>query len=457
MILFDTDAIRRRLFAEIVSRTRVTDFRAGGQAVQFLESWVQRFDEVSDAIWALRDAAMIGSARGDDLDAILADALPDGMLRSTGARGTGGGVEFGRPSSDAMPEIVIAAGFPVLRAGDRTRYVTTADATIAVDAEWSAPVAVIADRTGTSGNCGVGDIVTLGASKQGVTKCRNTISITNGADSEDDDAARDRLRRSIRAVGKAVPSALVQAALAASDPTYGTVRFASLEPVDEALPGIARLWIDNGNGDCEVSVAVGAGEVLVPEAVGGEQYCYLAGRPVKTVPQILVDDAGVPYTIVKPWGQVKLATALAAGEVCTAGAYSSYGGLVAAVQRAIDGEIGNSNDYPGVAAHGVIVYVGAASRVSTTHGDGLCPISANVVRKPGAPATLDADLRTAMVAFTNNRDIGEHLYPASVVNICMSNPWVLNVTDVLIDQSSGAKYCGPNNVIRTIDSLIDFS
>lgn len=462
MIALDTDTLRSLLFAAIVGRTNVTDLSAGGEAADFLESWVQLCDAIADGIWEVRDAALLNGATGDDLTVLCRDR---GVERDLGARAMGGAVHFGRSTTTSLPELTIPAGTPVLRLADRFRYVTVEDATLAAEALWSGTVALVATQKGTAGNCGAGEISALGSGVPGVTLVANTTAITTGTDAESDESLRDRTRRHLRALGRAVASSLLEAAFSATTDDQRKVRFASLSTIDEATPGIGTLWIDDGTGDCETSAdyAVSDPEVLLPEACGGETVLYLKGRPVKAPPAIEVADEPVPYTLQKPYGRVILGTAMTAGQRAVAGQYSAYTGLVAAVQTAIDGLVSSPQTNPGVVAYGVILSVRGARRVGTNRGDNYLPIAANLIFAEGVDSTAGlAEAETVLLTAINSLPIHGNGVNGSlaynyVVKVLMGVTGVVDVQNLLIDGVANGKTATEGCVIRSIAAALDLS
>jgi hypothetical protein len=462
MIQFDVAVLRELLLAEIVARTNVTDIRPGSEAADFLEAWVQATDGVADAVWEVRDAGLLDGNSGEDLRAL---ARSRGVEYTRGLRAVGGQQTFGRTASDDMPEVAIPVGTPVYRRADGVRYVTATAATLAADATWSTPVDVVAVQTGTNGNCVAGAIDTLGATVPGVTLTRNAATITNGVDDESDESLRARVRTYQRGLGRAVPPAVITAALRATDSVGRQARFAELSLVDEATPGIGTLWIDDGTGNCETFASIDAGEVLLAEAAGGETVLYLANRPVRTAPQILVNAAGVPYVLQKPYGRVILDTALASTDAVVAGAYTAYTGLVAAVQAAIDGLFNAPLTNPGYVAYGVILSVRGAQKVATSRGDSYLPVSGNlIVAEDADAATVLSEAKIALLTAINARPICNganqsiaSLSYAQAIGILLGVAGVVDVQDLKIDGVAAGKTATVGRVLRSIDDAIDLS
>jgi hypothetical protein len=452
------EAQRESLLAEFAARTETTDFRPGGIAAQEVESFASRFDGLSDLLVQVRNAGLIGGATGADLDALMADVLPSGLERAVGRRATGGAFAFTRPTSADMPALEVPAGWAVLRQ-DNVRYLTLSAATLGMDQTTSSTVQLVCLQSGTVGNCGAGAINKLGAPYAGVTGGSNASAITNGPDGEEDEAARSRLRRWVASSTRAVPAAILNAALNAVDEATGAqVQFAQLGVPDEARPGVIELWIDDGTGDCGVEEEQ-AEETLLQSAGGGESRFYLANRPVKTPPEhVWVEGNPVVFTIVRPLGLITLGVEVETGDEVVSDTYTSWGGLVRAVQVAVDGDPADPVGKPGQVAAGCVCYVRPASRMTTGGAGNLLPIEAAVALSVAGPLVTSvlAELKQSIVAMVNALDIGQSLYPAMVIDVLMQSEYVKNVEAVWLDGAlNQTKYCGTGRVIRTSDALID--
>ena len=454
MLIRSREDIRAGVLANLVARTGTTDIREGGVLVQVAEVITDEVLSMQNAVWESRNASLLGSATGADLDAKLADALPDGIQRTAATRATGGFVQFTRPSGPAMT--VVPAGTPVIKSLGSVRYVTTADSTFTLlDAPTSSPVSVACQRLGSIGNAGALEIDTLGSTVDGVTGVKNTSSINNGTDGDSDERAREIARLYIRSVARAVESALIYNALQVDVAEYGRVRHAKVV-YDPAGPGKAILLIDDGAGSSGPVVPV-ASETLVTSASGGETRFFLENRPLLSSPVPVVKRDGVPEAGVKfirPWGQVILGTAAVALELFVIEGYSYYGGLCQEVQKVVNGQLNDIVNFPGIGGAGCEVIVKPASVYDSVP----LRIDIGLILNSDDQATVRAAIARTVTEYVNSLGIGETLYRGRIIELIMStHDEVVNVTYVRHGPSINVDSDvnpAESEVIRTTDESI---
>jgi len=451
MRIWSVDEIAERLIARLVVRSGLSDLRETDPAVQACRGFAIEIVDAVNTLWANRDDNYFGTAADSALDEILADILPDGANRSTGARAVGGQVTFSR-SAGSTGVVVVSAGTPVSRKNDGFTYRTIAEASFGFAATVSdPPVSVVAAAIGAKGNCEAGDINRLGTSILGVTGCTNAAAIDNGSGAATDEEARQDARAHVKGISPAVPDGILRRVKALEDPTYGKVRHAKWMPVDGSRPGYRELVIDDGMATAGPVTTIATGEVMLGASTTFETLLYLRNRPLVSDPVLYADGVEITDSVywTRPWGQVALSTAVAAGERVTAGEYKVYGGLVAAAQRLIDGDPSNLEAYPGIGGLGDVIRV----RPSRLH-DGLYTSVTFDLEVASNFAAISAALAKILAAYINGLGIGETLYLSEIVRIVKSYPGVRNVSNVKISGSASDRKPATDAVLRTREANI---
>lgn len=448
--------IRERMLARLVANTELSDLRETDPATQALYAAADELFRAQIEMWKVRDGAYLSTAEDDDdVDEHAAEVLPEGMERDEGSYATGGALVFTRPTGGAGG-VTVVAGTPVQRSKDGYGYRTLGVATFGAGATESSGVSVVASTKGTDGNCAATEIDRLGVSIAGITGCRNTASITNGRGRQSNEDLKQAIRDHVAGIVPPTPAGILRTALAVDDATYGRCLFAKLGTVRKETAGYVYLYIDDGNGTSGPQVAVGAGEVLVSSSQGGERIFFLARRPLVSAGPVLTDElaAVVTPSWVLPWGMAEFSTGLAVAKTITAAAYTVYGGLVAAVQAALDGDVMNPLTTSGAVGAGCLVVVKPAALKT----GGYVSITATVDRINGVSlATVSAVLKRQIVQFVNSLDIGAPLLVSDIVTLLRANSYVTNVRDVTINGVALDLYCAASEIIRTKDTEIDLS
>lgn len=450
--------IREELTAEFLGRTGLRALRAGDEVAQVIGMMARQVAGFERANWERRDQHLIGTAQGDYLRALLSDALPDGLLPGEPQYALGGAMVFYRPTAD-ITALSIPAGTTVYRSTDSFAFRTTAAATILGGNTASGAVSAIAQETGAAGNCDVGDIDRMDEIT-GVTSCRNTAAISNGSDGQEDDEARDTLRRWFRAVARTTRDAILRAVFAVNDATYGRVQFAKLSAAEAtANGGFVRCYIDDGAGTAGQSSDPGE-EYLIQNAGGGEWLFYTAQRPIYdpgagiTVKLNGVAELAGRYGIIPAWGQIRRAEAdpLVNGDDLSVVGHRYRVGLAALAQAAVDGVLEDIWTNPPMRGCGGVVEVVPATRKTATV---IAPVSTYATAATERTAVLRAALRN-LLAYVNGRDIGEPLLQSGCIATIMATTGVKDVPWLMLNTTYLNLYCLESEAIRSSEPSVSF-
>ena len=456
---------RRRVFAEILQdmidhvqlNTPLSDFRVGSVIRTLLEAAALEDDEAYFQMAQLLRDFSFTSATGTELDRRLEDF---DLVRE--------------PAQPALCQIVITAPRAV-RADrpliapltvycdetplhPRVEFVTTGNGLIPVGAIASTPIPVVATEQGSHTNIPAGEINFLRAPIVGLegATCTNPISAFGGRDAESDDELRARARRHIRALPRGTVAALEGKVIGlrafdAAGTLVGQVASALLR---EERPGESTLYVlDATNHFSQSSETLPVPEVLTSAASAGQRHLELRRIPViPATVRLNLQVPGVPAPLLLSGaapgfsGFVDLddttgaltfhtlppdhafrdaagqpAPGLAAGTRVTA-IYAYSTGLLAEVQRVLNGEAGDRLRYPGWKSAGTRVRVRFPAvrevdvRLSLTPREGF----ARTDLVPTVTATVEQ--------YINGLPLGAEVVLARILALAMAVPGVFDVT-----------------------------
>lgn len=409
------------LLAGIVTRSRLSNVRPSAALLKFCQVAAEKFEASDIAIWQLRALIDLDKASGPDLDDIAAALLPEGQERQGATRATST-ISLTRPNTAGVVPIPIGTIVGQEREGVTYYYETTAAGQWNNGQATCAPIAIKAQLEGSASSAIVGAINVM-VSNLTVTNVTNPTPAT-GQDEEQDPQFRERIKNYVRSLPRCNRSAQMSAVRKVTLEDGSSVLFAK---ADEHASGPPRgvIYIDDGRGTAGKSESV-AGETLVSNAAGGERLLYTSRRPWKTKPVVkkngVVLAEGVDYTVVEPWGQVRLTTALVAGQSVTVDPYDVYVGLVAETQRVIDGDTSDPVNFPGYRADGTVIYVLPAEVIAAT-------VQGSLVMRAGYDQTAGrAAAQTAILEYINGLDIGAPRFSSRIIERAMSIPGALRFT-----------------------------
>ena len=330
----------------------------------------------------------------------------------------------------------------------------------AVAFEASAYGTATATEPGLDGNAAVGTITTLRTPVAGVAGVSNDLAGSGGADLEDLEDFRARIR--------AHPDSILGASntsveLEALNGVFPPQRVLKSRAVHDYANDRLRVYIDDGSSVAATIgpvTSLGPGESWVYTATGGElqlrvtQMAVAGGAPDPNFPLIRPaadpdpnGPASQPFTVASSVvGAMTLSSdyyldemrgllafhdpgpnvprALDAGEVITVSAASYVGGLVAETQRIIVGM--HPED---VASFPGIVEGTARVRVQPITATLSVPVTATMLVDPGYDGVAArAEAQTRISAYLQGLGIGAPAYLAEMIELAMGVPGAQNFT-----------------------------
>lgn len=443
--------IRQRMINRVVARSELTDLLESSSVYKVLDAASREDDDQYFQMRKVLDMVDIYKVYGRDLDDLAAKINPDIISRRLGQAATGT-VVFSRTST--VGDKTITVGTRLKTADGKLFFTTTTEGTILNGNTDSNNVSIKADDTGSDYNVDPNTIIAFVNKPSGVDSVSNPAALTNGVDVESDDRYVSRIRLYLQSLSRATIYSLISAALNAEDSITGkSVQFAEILEIIET-PGKAYLYIDDGSGTIETGeVSTVVGQTILASAQGGEVDLYLPFFPVKAENSytIYVNASplteGIDYTLNPADGHIKLTTALTALDAVT-GDWSYWTGLIAEVQKIIDGDAADRVNYPGYRAAGTSIRVLPPEVVQQI-------FTANITVLDGYDQTsVIVDVKNAVNNYYNSRALGEDIVFNELVERCMAT---LGVYDIEITSPSENQIILASQLARIIDSNISIS
>lgn len=423
----------------VVARSDLSDLIDSSSVKHVLAAFSREADEIYYQLGLIPDRWNIDTAVGADLDERAGEIQPAVITRQQAAKATGT-VVFSR--SGTTGTVNIAAG-TLVKTSSGVEYVTTAVGTIADTFSSSSSVSAIAKVAGVVGNVAPSTIIKFDSKPSGVDSVTNPASFSNGVDKESDDEFRARIKSFIATLARSTVQALEFIAEQVSISNGQRVAFSHVVE-DLIFRGEVTLYIDDGSGTAETvqnitfeSVTQGLAGPNPDSAVGGEEFLTLNSKPVKiAVPNTVrsIDNTpyfggrgtlveGVDYLLEDASGKLKFTPPLVNGEKIEAD-YTAYTGLIAEVQKVVDGDPTDRVNYPGWRAAGVRVRVTTPQILQQV-------IEASIVVLEGySSGTVFADIASVVSDYINTLGISGDVVRNEIIERIMSVPGVYNCTVV---------------------------
>lgn len=352
------EQILSRSIGRLVAKTGFSDVADSSVIKNLLAAVAREQDEAYYQMARLRDLFDLRTVAGEDLDERAAEIAPHKLSREAMSYAVGA-VRFYR--QETAGAVKVPAGTAVKTQGGLVFY--TQSAVVLPDGQGeSVDVSITCGSAGAAGNVAAGAICRFSEKPPGINRVQNPLGTNQGRDTETDDRFRQRIMLYLASLSRCTTQAMQFAALSVKDEDSGrSVEFASVfeDPIDR---GRVILYIDDGTGSAAQNGPART-ETLIDSALGGEEYLSLEAVPLNLDEPLSLQSStrgglvlGDSYFINPASGRVFFSPALSLGEQVTA-TYTPFVGLIAAVQRVIDGDPKDRSNYPGYRAAGTLVQV----------------------------------------------------------------------------------------------------
>lgn len=410
-----------RIIQRTVARTKLSDLTDTSYLKHLISAFSREIDDVYYQLTRLSALFNLDKAEGDDLDARAKDIAP-GLLRRRGPLKSIGTLVFSRATAD-LSALPIPAGTVVKRSSDGTGYVTVTAAQIASGQTQSTRATALAVIAGKIADADAGAINAFQTKPPGVVAVTNDTNFSRGRDEESDDDFRARIQAYVLSLARSTVAALETAAANVEDPVTGKrVSYAAVYE-DIVNRGNVTIYIDDGAGTARETSSVIA-EPVIASAIGGEEFLDLQNRPVDLRSSFTLIGGrtlGVDTWLDPATARLFFSPPLVTSEAVSA-SYAYFTGLIAAVQRVIDGDRTRRDEFPGYRAAGVQVRVDTPTIVPF-----LIEAVLDVAPGQDFPSITNA-VQSALLEYVNGLGVGNDVVRNALIERIMEVPHVRDVS-----------------------------
>jgi uncharacterized phage protein gp47/JayE len=452
------------MITRVIARTNLSDVGDSSVLKHLLAAAAKQDSEQYYQMTLLLQLFSIDTASGEDLDERAKEIQPGLITRlaSTKAVGT---VIFSRAGTTGTTAIPIGTR---LKTSDGKQFTTTAAGSISPTSPEqisghgtgrdSGFVPVIAMAAGSVGNVVSGTVIKFDVKPGGVDSVINLSTFTQGADVETDDSFRARLKAYIASLPRSTVGAIESGIVGQQDPNTGVTALFAKVIEDPYSRGLITIYVDDGTGTAETTAVVASENVTLglagpppDSAVGGEETLFLDNYAIKdTNPFTLTSSIrgaltiNIHYVLNPATGQLDFTPALVATEVITA-AYTYYTGLIAFIQKIVDGDPNDRTTYPGLRAAGILAIVKTPQVLLQN------VIAALTIKEGYDQTTVKANVVQAIKDYINALQISGDVIRAHLVQAIMG---IDGVYDVILTTPATNITLLDDQIARTTDSNI---
>lgn len=462
--VFKTAAeLTRSILSKILARTKITDTTQSAVVVYLSRSFGEMLAAAYFRIAQVRNAfepdnPFISDAdlveRGNEMQVQWAQSVP----------ASGSVLMVVRDDSSAEQTLdsgAIATGINGLQ------YQVSAPVVFGVGVKTVTGVSVTCMTPGAQGNCPAGSINQLASFPTWVSAVNNTEPLTSGADQESRSSYQKRLVLYKQSAARSQGAAMEFLARSYSATDGSRVRFAiGIQPTESC--GYGSLLVDDGFAFPTLRRAgAGVGSITVPP--GGQTIVNHEGPATAPFDVVYVARAAGGTSVLKradgdfeslhERGIIKVPAgkswSLLAGDVVTLPPYQVFTGIIAELQRQVEGSFYDPQTTPGWRAKGCRVAVAPPERL-------LVDYLVSVVPQNGVSLLVAQDAtRTAILAFHQAIPPGEPVFMSQVIAAIMANNDII-LTVALYEpgtlplEPKQDAYCNDRQSLRTLTNLITF-
>lgn len=442
------------LNAKIVARSPLTDLTQGGPLERMTWSFAEELSLVEQRLAGIRDTFNLlnPSISLADFDERLQE-LPraDAIARLETTYASGAVMSVTRALVAGIQ--VLPAGTTFARKDTGAKYRTTTDYSFGIGVGTLTGIEVVSLQPGTAGNCAAGAINQMASGPSWVINAANISAITNGQDEENLAQAQQRMSLYFSSLAKCQPNAFEFAAPSYIGSTGSRVKFAKVF-VDWEKPGFSELVVDDGSDAMGSLVKAGTVVTGIVPAMGIKQLWHEAPAtaPIPSVNVTLAAGGntvlfeGTHYTSIHERGLIHLKTGvtLQPGDVWEVTGYQVYTGILAELQRHIDGSVSDPYNNPGWVAGGCRCFV-VPPVVS------LVSFDIHVVPVDGMDAMAAAqDAQNTAINFLATLGPGETMFSGKLIAILMGSGLLrgVHLYQSGTNTPTGDWYCADKEVLR---------
>ena len=445
--------ILNNLRAGIIGRSQLTDLNPVSALSVVLQAVAEEFASVERRLFILREGFYLRTAVGADLDEHIAQLPPVGISRIEQTNASAACLRVERES--ATTSLTIPAGSLVGSSSGIT-YKTTVTTIMSVGELSASNIHIVATVAGTRGNAAIGAIQQIRSMPSEITAVINEQPLTNGLDRESDADLRSRALLYLKSLSRCSRTMLEFLGTSFVGENGDRFSYARLYE-DPNVAGYSELVGDDGSGITVASVSKAGRTAITNIATGGQAVAYHDAPATQdiTASQIIVwrnadptQQIGVSPTDFKSIPERGVvyfnAGVLQQGDRVFIVNYSVFTGLIAELQREVDGDPNNFDRITGFRAAGTRVAVRPVFPQFISFDVQLLASTAADYR------IIETRVIIALESFINSLLPGQPLYISKLIEVARA---VVGVKDIHFYEAGTTEYASnifPNSVRTAI-------
>lgn len=424
--------VLRQLRGAVLGRSKLNDVSPASALNIMLSAFAEELASTERRLAMLRESFFLNGAAGTDLDRRVAELPPVGIQRIGATNASGSVLRLERDPADTAEALLIPAG-SVVKARGGQRYVTSVDVVMSAGDADVDNVHITCTSAGESGNQAIGAIDFIENAPDQLIRCTNTQPLTNGQSRETDSSLRGRAYAYLRSLSRCQKNAIEFMATSFVGANGDRFPYARIYEDLENL-GFCELVVDDGSGLNVDSVSKAGNTSITTIGRGGSRVVYHeapATGPIQP-DQIIIHKNGDPNTQIRvtPINYTSLYErgviyfqegVLDPNDRVFVVNYRIYTGLIAELQREIEGNPDSPDRLTGFRAAGTRMVV-------STVTPQFINLDVELVTDFGADIkVVEQDVRSEIAAFVATLSPGQSLIIARLVDIVMELTGVKDV------------------------------
>lgn len=424
--------ILRQLRGAVLGRSKLNDISPSSALNIMLAAFSEELASSERRLLSIRESFFLNGAQGSDLDRRVSELPPIGLSRIGKTNASGAVLRLSRAFEDSTADLAIPAGTAVKAQGGE-RYVTTAEIIMGIGDTEVDNVHIVCVSSGESGNQPIGAIDFIENGPDQLISCTNTQPLTNGQDRETDTSLRERAYSYLRSLSRCQKNAIEFMAINYIGINGDRFPYAKVYEDPEHL-GLCELVVDDGSGLNVESVSRLGSSISAVIPSGGSRTVYHeapATAPIQPENIVVWKNGNsetqirvtpINYTSIHERGVIYFKDGvIEPNDRVFVQGYRVFTGLVAELQREIEGNPNSPDRLTGFRAAGTRMIVNVVSPQFIKLDMALSPNS-NVDYR-----VIEANAVATIQGFVGTLSPGETLIISRLVDLVMEISGVRDV------------------------------
>lgn len=230
----------------LIGRSSLTDLNPISALSTVLQAVAEEMASAERRLFIMREGFYLRSAIGADLDDHVSQLPPVGITRIQSTNASAACLRVDRSPTDTATSLTIVAGSLVSSISGQT-YQTTNTVIMPAGAAYLDGIHIVSTTAGSGGNAGIGQIRGIVSMPSAIISVSNEQPLTNGADRETDNELRNRAINYLKSLSRCSKSMIEFVGTTFVGSSGERFKYARLYE-DPNIAGYSELMVDDGSG-----------------------------------------------------------------------------------------------------------------------------------------------------------------------------------------------------------------